>query len=930
MSQTTGTFKALVVLIGCILSSSVALTQVSVLTQHNSNSRTGLNANEAILNTSNVNVASFGKLFSLAVDGYIYAQPLYVPNLNVGGKTRNVLYVATEHNSVYAFDADDPTAQPLWHVGPSTLGLAIPNSEICNLYPTCPYTDLQVEIGITSTPVINVATNTIYVVNRMEEVTGQPATNHYKIWALDLVTGALKFNSPMEITATAGGNQFDPFHQLQRPGLLLLNNTLYIAFGSMGDFGGWHGWLLAYDASTLGQLAALNITPGGNGGGLWAGGAGLVADNAYIYGITSNGNFNGTGGESSVPPQCSSCFLKLDSALNEIDYYTPSAQSLLNGDNRDLGAGGPILIPGTTLLVGGGKDGMLRVVDTTTGKMGGFNASIDGNVQNFQATNAYPNGVIMGSPAYWAGPNNDQEIYFWGPSDVIKAWKLAGSTFNLVSPQGQITSPTGLSNAAALSVSSNGTQNGTGIVWAAGPVSGDANLAPQTGVLYAFDANDLSHMLWNSQQNPCRDSFGNYAKFTPPTIANGKVYLATISDRLVVYGLNPPPSSNSNNFVQVAAAVPQSPTNSVQVSYPCTESKGDLNVVAVGWSDSTSSVSSVSDSQGNNYKLAVGPTVGQNLTQSIYYAITKAAAGNTVTVTFNHSVPFPDVRILEYAGIDNTTPLDNATGASGTTGTITASGPDTTTFANDLIFGANTVGDTTVAAGSGFTSRIITSPDGDIAEDQVVSSVGTYDATAVLHTANTPWVMQLAAFKLGSSAPGGTDFTLTSSGAQTVSAGSSATYTITVTPQNGFNSAVALACSVPANMGMSCTLAPASISPNGAPATATLTVNTTAPTQAAIVPGRKVSPLYGLWLPLPAIALAGMGLGSRSRKLGIGLVLLLALALTLLVGCGGGASSSGGGGAGSPGTPAGNYTISLTASTPGLPTHTQAATLTVQ
>ena len=545
MKPSSGKFLALSALI-CLLASYATYAQVSVLTQHNDNSRTGLNANETVLNTSNVNVASFGKLFSRAVDGYIYAQPLYVSNLNIGGKTRNVVYIATEHNSVYAFDADDPNAaDPLWHVGPSTLGTPIPNSDVCSVYPPCPYTDLQPEIGITSTPVIDAATNTIYVVSRMKDSTG---TNHFKLWALDLLTGTAKFGSPAEITATTGSVQFDPFQHLQRPGLLLLNGNVYMAFGAVGDFGTWHGWLMAYNSATLTQTAVFNVTPGSNAtaGGIWAGGQGLVADgNGFIYLVTGNGTFDANSGGSDYGDSV----VKLNTVggLSVTDYFTPNNQLTLDQSDIDLGSGGPMEIPGTHLLVAVGKDSTIRLLNANN--LGQFGAN-NNDLQEFQSTTVQPactGGAglcFMGGPVYYNSPTLGQLIYLWPSGDYLKAFKFNGSTFQTAPISESTNTPVsepGQANASPLSISANRNLPGTAIVWASVPVSGDAVLQTVTGVLRAFDASDLTHELWNSDQNAARDAVGNYAKFNPPTIANGKVYLGTFSGQLLAYGLNGPP-----------------------------------------------------------------------------------------------------------------------------------------------------------------------------------------------------------------------------------------------------------------------------------------------------------------------------------------------------------------------------------------------------
>jgi hypothetical protein len=499
----------------------VTMSQVSVLTQHNDNSRTGQNLSEPVLNTSNVNVSNFGKLFTLAVDGAVYAQPLYMTNLTISGGSHNVVYVATENNSVYAFDADDPNGTTLWHVN---LGTPVPSDDICGS-PGC-YTDLLGGIGITGTPVIDPQAGVLYAATKNKDSDG---SYHYRLHALNISSGAEMFGGPAEISAV----NFAPLFEMNRPGLLLAGGNVYVAFGSVGDTPPWYGFVMAYDASTLAQVAVLNTSPSvAQGGSIWGGGQGPVADNAgNVYVITANGDFNANTGGSDY----STSFLKLDgSNLSVLDYFTPYNQSYLGSFDYDvdLGAGGALLIPGTTLLLGGGKDGILRLVDGSN--MGKFNSNFNNNVQQWQAIS----GRIMGGPVYWNSPDLGPVVYLWGDGQPMQAWSFNGQTVQ-TSPvtQGTISNPAGYSNMAPLSVSSNGSTAGTGIVWAATSLSGDANAGIVPGQLWAFDASNLTNELWDSQQNSSRDGVATFAKYAPPTVANGKVYVATFSEQLLVYGL---------------------------------------------------------------------------------------------------------------------------------------------------------------------------------------------------------------------------------------------------------------------------------------------------------------------------------------------------------------------------------------------------------
>lgn len=553
MQDSRKTGKALLLLAVIFLLATGLAAQVSVLTQSNNPARTAWNNQETVLNTSNVNVSNFGKLFALSVDGYIYAQPLYVPGVPIANKgTHNVVYVATEHNSVYAFDADQP-GQPLWQVSLNGVGTPVNSNDICaaSANPdTC--ADLIPEVGITATPVIDPSTNTMYVVNETAQSSGSGTSYHFWLHALDITSGAERPGSPVEITSPSSMSPaFDQLPHLNRPGLLFQNGRVYTAFGSNGDFVVWHGWIFAYDATTLQQKAVFNVSPNTGyqpGGGIWQGGKGLVGDGTYIYVATSNGSSTDCSGGNDY----SSSFLKLDQNLIVVDWYAPNNQSYLNTSpgNVDIGAGGPVLLPTSPPeIVGGGKDGILRVMDTTTGNMGKCNATANQNLQNFQATNVYDQGMIFGGPAFWNSPQNGGVLYLWGPGDVIRGWKLAGTTFQTSAvTQGTIMNLESEDTLAALSVSSNGSQAGTGIVWASRfaqlPTGTDNKVAP--GILTAFDADNLSNKLWDSNLNSSRDAVNEYAKFVPPTVANGKVYLASWvgpnyigqnSGQLLVYGL---------------------------------------------------------------------------------------------------------------------------------------------------------------------------------------------------------------------------------------------------------------------------------------------------------------------------------------------------------------------------------------------------------
>jgi hypothetical protein len=531
---------------GCLADPLQAAAEASVLMRHNDIGQTGQNLGETVLTTSNVGVATFGKLFSRSVDGPVHAQVLYVANLDIKGSRRNVVYVATENNSVYAFEADDPrAADPLWRV---SLGTPTPYDHICVVLggdKEC-YRNLVPVIGITGTPVIDAAPKgggTIYVVAKTKD-TARDAY-HFRLHALDLATGAEKFGGPAEIAGQVAGTgsgsaagmlAFDPAVHLNRPGLLLLKGVVYAAFGSMSDYGDYHGWVFGYDAATLRQVSVFNATANGKYGGIWQNGQSPVGDSAgNVYLITSNGTFNADAGGKNYGQS----FVKLNPrrGLSVADYFTPHDHGSLSEDDADLGAGGPMAIPGTHLIVGGGKDGILRVVDT--GRMGKFSAGANRNVQEFRINPGTPaSGIGLGSPVFWQSPNYGPLLYVWGANDTLKAFAFSGRLFR-ASPimQGSVQPAAGYANVSALSLSANGCQAGTGIVWASAANTGDTEPQPADGILRAFDAMDLSKELWNSRQNAARDDVGKFAKFNPPTIANGKVFQPTASGQVQVYGL---------------------------------------------------------------------------------------------------------------------------------------------------------------------------------------------------------------------------------------------------------------------------------------------------------------------------------------------------------------------------------------------------------
>jgi hypothetical protein len=512
---------------------------VSVLTQHNDNSRSGWNDNETALTTTNVNVRQFGEVFTLPVDDQVYAQPLVVGHVLIGDSYRNVVLVATVNNTVYAFDGDDGTL--FWQKNFTAPGMRPPRNTDMTGACSGSYQDFSGNIGIVGTPVIDAAAGTMYFVAR--STTGTTFVQF--LHSVSILDGHEISGSPTQITANSTGNgdgsvngviAFDAQRQNQRQGLTLLNGVVYVSFSSHCDWGPYHGWILGYDASTMQQRIVYNDTPNGDAGGMWESGTGMAADaEGNLYVVTGNGTV-GDAGDPTNPTNRGSSALKLTptgSTLRVTSYFTPNNYQFLNDNDLDYGGMGALLIPNSDLYLTGGKDGKLYLLNKDA--MGGYLPSSN---QVQQVIPLGGNNVNMHCQAAYYKGSSKEFVYVWSENDPLRAipFDRAG---NLLSPQSQVVSnaagPTGQSG-AVLSVSSNGSQEGTGILWASYAYTGDAEHAVSPGILRAFDANDVSKQLWNNQLNP-RDAGGYYAKFAAPTIANGHVYLPTFSNRVVVYGL---------------------------------------------------------------------------------------------------------------------------------------------------------------------------------------------------------------------------------------------------------------------------------------------------------------------------------------------------------------------------------------------------------
>ena len=498
-----------------LLSLAIALqagAQIDVLTQHNDNSRTGANLRETALTPANVNPQHFGKLFQRAVDDQLYTQPLVATGVSVSGGKHDLVYVTTVNNSVYSFDANDPmAAAPTWHVN---FG-APANVHSANF--GC--LDINGQMGIIGTPVIDQARGVLYVVALTRTGVGYTQRLH----ELDLATGADLPESPVVIAAP----DFDALMQNQRPALMLANGMVYVGYASHCDREPYHGFLLAYDAQTLQQTAVFNTSPTGTEASIWQSGQGPAADaEGNVYVVTGNGSWDGV-------QNWSESFLKFTPQLKLLDWFTPTNHEELDRADADLNSSGATLIPGTHLVIGGGKGGVLYSLDTRNfGHLGDEHA-----VQHFQATVSHLHSLV-----YWVSDRKGPLLYVWGQRDKAKVYEFNGEKLNQT-PSVMRDIPNEGHPGAMLSLSANGGRDG--ILWAAIHATGDSWHESRPGVLHAYEADDIRHELWNSLEVPARDDCGEYSKMAPPTIANGRVYLASFgaenvgTGQFCVYGLLP-------------------------------------------------------------------------------------------------------------------------------------------------------------------------------------------------------------------------------------------------------------------------------------------------------------------------------------------------------------------------------------------------------
>lgn len=499
--------------------------QVDVLTNRYDGARSGANLSETTLTPANVNTTRFGKLYSYPVDGAVYAQPLYMTGVTIQGSVRNVLFVATMNDKAYAFDADSASPAPLWvrdFTSPPSV-TAVPATDI-----VAGGQNIHGNVGIESTPVIDRASGTLYLVARTKE----NGTYVQRLHALDITTGQSR-TSPMTITASVPGSAsdatrgvitFDPRMHQQRAALALSNGVVLVSWAGHEDKPPYHGWIMGFDASTLARTGVFAAVPDADGGGIWQSGRAPTLDaggNAYF--ATGNGKWDGVRnfGDSLLK------FSVSRAALSLVDYFTPGNEATLNVNDDDLSGSGFTLLPGN-LLLGGGKEGVLYLL---TADNLGKKVSNDTQILQKIFVNG---GHVMSGPVFWNSASAGPLVYNWSEDDVLIAYQLSGGRLTAPYTQGQVVSPG--HPGGALTISANGSAANSGIVWASIPTNQDAKQVLTGGILRAFHAETLQQ-IWTSEQNATRDRAGTLVKFVPPVVVNGRVYMGNHDNAVTVYGL---------------------------------------------------------------------------------------------------------------------------------------------------------------------------------------------------------------------------------------------------------------------------------------------------------------------------------------------------------------------------------------------------------
>jgi hypothetical protein len=642
-----------------------AAASTAVTTYRNDNGRTGQYPNETILNTSNVNVSQFGKRVSYPVDGQLYAQPLYVPNLTIGGSVHNVVFAATENDTVYAFDAGATSAgAPLWKTS------LLPGGATAVPYTAVSCGDLQPVIGITSTPVIDLSTNTMYVVTYSDE----GGNLIYRLHALDITTGqdksppiVIQGSVPGTGAGSSGGTvSFNATLERQRSSLVFANGKIYIAFASFCDNGNYHGWIFSYsyNGSSFQQVNIYNDTPNGIQGGIWGGDAALDADSSgNLYYMSGNGTFDANSGGSDLGDS----FVRLNAALQRQDYFTPFNQSCLSAGDQDLGSGGPLLLTGANALIGAGKEGRPYVVSTTN--MGGYtadpNLTCNGSAEENRTDidkiqQELPPGTVgsdFSVPAFWNGPNG-QYVYFTSVNGPTWAFSWVNGKLSTVP-----TSTSASGNGGSPVVSSNGTTAGTGIVWK----------IDYGSTLHAYDASNLSNELYNSNQDASRDGLSGYVKFSSVVVTNGQVFVG-LSSSLAIFGLLSTPPPPPPGGVQINSGGPAVAPFAADEDFAGGTTSGTSHAIDTSGVTSPAPQAVYQSNRYGNFSYVVpGLTAGANYTVRLHFAeeYWTTAGSRTFNVTINGKQVLTNFDILATAGAEYKAVVEQFTAAADSTGKMT-------------------------------------------------------------------------------------------------------------------------------------------------------------------------------------------------------------------------------------------------------------------
>ncbi len=642
-----------------------AAASTAVTTYRNDNGRTGQYSTETVLNTSNVNQSQFGRRVYYPVDGQVYAQPLYVPNLTIGGSVHNVAFAATENDSVYAFDADATSAgAPLWKTS------LLPGGATAVPYTAVSCGDMQPIIGITGTPVIDTSTNTMYVVAYSDE----GGNLVYRLHALNITTGqdksppvVIQGSVPGTGAGSSGGTvNFDPRVQRQRVALTLVNGKVYIAFSSFCDIGNYHGWIFSYsyNGTSFQQVNAYNDTPNGSQGGIWGGDGALVADSSgNLYYMSGNGTFDANSGGSDMGDS----FVRLNGSLQRQDYFTPFNQACLSQGDVDLGSGGPLVVPGANALIGAGKEGRPYVVSTTS--MGGYTADPNLTCGSAEANRTdidkvqqeLPPGTVgsvFSVPAFWNGPTG-QSVYITQVNGPTRAFSWINGKLS--------TTPTSVTSANGGDpvVSSNGTAAGTGIVWN----------QDYGGTLHAYDPSNLANELYNSNQNASRDGLDGYVKFSSMVVTNGQVFVGTPA-HLAIFGLlsSGPPPPPPPGGVQINSGGPAVSPFTADADFTGGATAGTGHAVDTSAVSNPAPQAVYQTNRYGNFSYSVaGLTAGANYTVRLHFAETywTAAGSRIFNVTINGKQVLTNFDILGTAGAEYKAVAEQFTAAADSTGRIT-------------------------------------------------------------------------------------------------------------------------------------------------------------------------------------------------------------------------------------------------------------------